>query len=704
MTSGRWMRTRIVACGVVFGGLFVAVARRAVDLQVRQADHLRAMAEEQYLREIELPPRRGRILDRNGAELASTADVDSIYCNPRRLPDAHVAAHRLAQALGMDRRELEKKLTQRRFFAWVKRKVTPDEVAAVKALDLPGMAFTHEPRRFYPNRTLAATVMGHAGSDGDGLDGVELALDRRLRGSTSSVQGIRDALGRDLAVEGTSDAPTGVGSDVVLTIDRYLTFITERAIADGAARHHAKGVVSIVMDPQSGEILAMASEPTYNPNDPTGAALAGARNRAITDTYEPGSTMKTFTIASALDAGVVTPEDRFDCMMGRMMVGKYSIHDTHPHGVLTVAEVFRFSSNIGATKIARRLGREAFADALERFGFGRPTGIGLPGERAGVVRPVEKWGDIGFANVAFGQGIAVTPLQMVAGLSAIAAGGLYHQPRIVARVVQADGVAEPPPQAAERRVMSEPAARAMLRIMRGVTEAGGTARQAAIDGYAVAGKTGTAQKVSNGHYDPDKWVSSFIGVVPADDPRLAVIVAVDEPQGGHLGGAVAAPIFKEIAEQALRYLHVPPAPHAVAPAAAGGRSREAWRRARAVAAPAVAAAEGDDGGADLPATDLPVEAGVVDALGDDPALAEEWDQVAGTEGGRRTGPAAVPVLVPNFAGMSVGQAIRAARKSGVELAFDDTTGAATGVAIRQKPAPGPAARGVLCRVAFGRRE
>jgi cell division protein FtsI (penicillin-binding protein 3) len=697
MTSGRWLRVRIVTCGVVFGGLFAAVGRRAYDLQVRQADHLRAMAEEQYLREIELPPRRGRILDRNGAELASTADVDSIYCNPRRLPDARVAARRLAQALGLERRDLEKKLSQHRFFAWIKRKVTPDEVAAVKALALPGIAFTREPRRFYPNRTLAATVMGHAGSDGDGLDGVELALDRRLRGSTSSVQGIRDALGRDLAVEGTPDAPTGVGSDVVLTIDRYLTFITERAIADGAAQHHAKGVVSIMMDPQNGEILAMASEPTYNPNDPTSAAIAGARNRAITDTYEPGSTMKTFTIASALDAGVVTPEDRFDCMMGRMMVGKYSIHDTHPHGVLTVAEVFKFSSNIGATKIARRLGREAFADALERFGFGRPTGIGLPGERAGVVRPVEKWGDIGFANVSFGQGIAVTPLQMISGLGAIAAGGVYHQPRIVARVVQADGTVEPPaPAAPERRVMSETAARAMLRIMRGVTEPGGTARQAAIDGYAVAGKTGTAQKVSNGHYDPDKWVSSFIGVVPADEPRLAIIVAVDEPQGGHLGGAVAAPIFKEIAEQALRYLHVPPAPVAAAP----GRAREAPAHARAGAVPSVAAADGDD----APATDLPVEVGAPDALGDDAPLADEWDEVAGAEGGRREGAAATPVLVPNFTGMSMGEAIRVARKSGVELAFDDGAGSTTGVAVRQKPAPGPAARGVLCRVAFGRRE
>jgi cell division protein FtsI (penicillin-binding protein 3) len=688
MTAARWMRIRILACGLVFAGLFAAVGRRAFTLQVREADRLRAMAEEQYLREIELPPRRGRILDRNGAELASTADVDSIYCNPRRLPDPHLAARKLAQVLGLDKHELEKKLLQRRFFAWVKRKVTPDEVAAVKALGLPGMSFTREPRRFYPNRALAATVMGHAGTDGGGLDGVELALDSALRGSGSSVQGIRDALGRDLVVEGTPDAAPGVGSDVVLTLDRYLTFITEKAIADGAEQHHAKAAVSIMLDPRTGEVLAMASVPSYNPNDPQGALEAGARNRAVTDAYEPGSTMKTFTIAAALDAGAVTPDDRFDCNMGRMMVGKYAIHDTHPHGVLTVAEVFKFSSNIGATKIARRLGREPLAEALQRFGFGRPTGIGLPGERAGLVRPVEKWGDIGFANVSFGQGITVTPLQIAAGVGAIASGGIYRQPRIVSRVVGPDATVETPAVQPDRRVMSVVAAGAMMRIMRGVTEAGGTAKQAAIDGYAVAGKTGTAQKVSNGHYDPEKYVASFIGVVPASDPRLVILVTLDEPQGGHMGGAVAAPIFKEIAEQALRYLHIPPS-EALASAVTRREGRGAAR---------------DDTTNDAPATDAPVDAEAADPQADDPGLAAEWNEVAGTEGGRQAGAVEPPVLVPDFSGMTMGEAIRAARRSGVELAFDDAAGVATGVALRQKPGPGPAARGVQCRVAFGRPE
>jgi cell division protein FtsI (penicillin-binding protein 3) len=695
----RWTRVRIAVCGAVLIVLFGAVGVRAFNLQVRDADRLRAMAEEQYLREIELPPRRGRIMDRNGAELASTADVDSIYCNPRQLPDPRDAARRLSRALGIERAELERKLGQRRFFAWVKRRVTPDEVTAVKALGLPGVAFTREPRRFYPNRTLAATVMGHAGSEGNGLDGVELALDKQLRGTSSSVQGMRDALGRDIAVEGAADGPNTAGSDVVLTIDRYLTFITERALATGAAAHHAKGAVAIMMDPQTGEVLAMASVPTYNPNDPATAGESGARNRAITDAYEPGSTMKTFTLAAALEAGVVKPDDRFDCLMGRMMVGKYTIHDTHPHGVLTVSEVFKFSSNIGATKIARKLGREQFAEALEGFGFGRPTGIVLPGERAGIVRPVAKWGDIGFANVAFGQGLTVTPLQMLAGVSAIAGGGVYRQPRIVARIVQADGTIDMPPLAPERRVMAPAAARSMLAIMRGVTEQGGTAKQAAIEGYTVGGKTGTAQKVANGHYDPDRWVSSFVGVVPAENPRLAIIIVVDEPQGGHLGGAVAAPIFHEIAEQALRYLHIAPTVTVAARGKEAGKGAPGDKQA-----PGGAGADADDVAANEgTATELPLDD---ESLGDDPALAEAWDEIAGAEAGRadRRAAAAERLVVPDFTGMSLGQAIRAARRSGVELAFDDPDGRATGVALRQRPAPGPAPRGVVCRVAFGRRE
>ena len=711
-TISRWTKVRIAVFGVGFALLFGAVGRRAYSLQVGgESDRLRDKAEEQYVREIELPPRRGRILDRNGAELASTADVDSIYCNPRRLPDVPGAARKLARVLGLDWKELAQRLGQKKFFAWVKRKVTPEEVEAVKALELPGLAYTREPRRFYPNRGLAATVMGHSGADGRGQEGVELAFDRYLRGQTASLQGVRDALGRELFVDGMGEAAGDAGSDVVLTIDRYLTFVTERAIEEAQALHHAKAVIAVVMDPQTGELLAIASTPSYNPNDPSSAAEHGARDRAITDAFEPGSTMKTFTIASALDAGVVRPTDSFDCMMGRMMVGKYTIHDTHPHGPLTVAEIFKFSSNIGATKIARRLGKERLAEAFGRFGFGHPTGLGLPGERSGMLRPVEKWGDIGFANVSFGQGVTATPLQIVSGLAAIAAGGVYHPPRIVARVVRPDGSAEPLPDRPAVRVISERAARLMTGIMLGVTEQGGTARAAAIDGYPVAGKTGTAQKVSGGHYDSSKWVSSFIGFAPAEQPRVAIAVMVDEPQGGHLGGAVAAPVFKEIAEQALRYLHVPPQPQAIA-ARAGDRTKPAAKvsdrggRSRS--------ADADDGADDeLPGSDV---AELRDADLDDgeeaavaaapaPILAAMPDGEQDGDGDGEDGDGAPPALItiPNFRGLTIAAALRAARQNGVQLAFDEDR-APMGVALTQVPGPGPATRGAICRVSFGRPE
>ena len=704
----RWTKVRIAVFGVGFALLFGAVGRRAYSLQVGgESDRLRDKAEEQYVREIELPPRRGRILDRNGAELASTADVDSIYCNPRRLPDVPGAARKLARVLGLDWKDLAQRLGQKKFFAWVKRKVTPEEVEAVKALQLPGLAYTREPRRFYPNRGLAATVMGHSGADGRGQEGVELAFDRYLRGQTSSLQGVRDALGRELFVDGMGETAGDAGSDVVLTIDRYLTFVTERAIEEAQALHHAKAVIAVVMDPQTGELLAIASTPSYNPNDPSSAAEHGARDRAITDAFEPGSTMKTFTIASALDAGVVRPTDSFDCMMGRMMVGKYTIHDTHPHGALTVAEIFKFSSNIGATKIARRLGKERLAEAFGRFGFGHATGLGLPGERSGMLRPLEKWGEIGFANVSFGQGITATPLQIVSGLASIASGGVYHPPRIVARVVRPDGTTEPLPERPAVRVISERAARQMTGIMVGVTEQGGTARAAAIDGYPVAGKTGTAQKVSGGHYDSSKWVSSFIGFAPAEQPRVAIAVMVDEPQGGHLGGAVAAPVFKEIAEQALRYLHVPPQGQPVASKTADRAKAEASARTKGRSRAAQADDVADD---ELPGSDVAElrdadlddgEEGPVAPAAPAGILAAVPDGADEEQGGDGALPA--QITIPNFRGLTIAAALRAARQSGVQLAFDEDR-PPMGVAQAQAPGPGLAPRGAVCRVSFGRAE
>ncbi len=657
----KWTKIRIALCGVVLLALGGLVLRRGVQLQVHESAQLREWAERNYLKEIELAPRRGRVLDRNGAELASTVDFDSVYCNPRQLPAD--AAPKLAKALGVAQGDVDKIVAQRKYFAWLRRRVTPEQSAAVQALKLPGVGVRREPGRVYPNRELGATVLGHASIDGQGLEGVELAYDKLLRGAGVQVVGLRDSYGRELLVDGMIDSAAAAGHDVVLSVDKYLTYVTEAALAGAVKKHSAKAGVAVVMDPRTGEILALASVPTYDPSDPKDASARGARNRAITDEFEPGSTMKTFTFAAALDAGKVRPDEHFDCQMGRMTVGKHTIRDDHPKGILTAAEVFKHSSNVGSVKIARRIGKEALFQALSRFGFGKRTGIGLQGERSGILRPVSRWGEIEFATHAFGQGLTVTPLQLVAGFAAIASGGVYHPPRLVTGVVQPGGQQEEQPRRGTTRVMSESAARTLLGIMQGVTSEGGTATKAAIDGYPVAGKTGTAQKVVNGRYDPDKYVASFIGIVPADRPRLVIGVMIDEPQPIHYGGVVAAPVFKEIGEAGLRYLSVRPSVP------------------MALKKPEAKPAEEDV--AEGLGSDLPLE--VAQVLHDDGDGGEAIAQDDAKE----------KVSVPNFAGMSIGEAIRAARRAGVEVVPDGS-----GVAVAQSPAPGPGPRGSLCRVSF----
>jgi cell division protein FtsI (penicillin-binding protein 3) len=678
-----WTKVRIALFGVALLGLACLVGRRAVQLQVRESPQLREWAENNYLREIEIAPRRGRILDHRGNELASTAELDSVFCNPRQLAYVSGAAAKLAPVLHLDARELEKTLESRQshYFAWVKRRVTPEEAKAALALGLPGVGTRREPRRVYPNGALAATVMGHAGLDGKGLEGVELGFDRTLRGTGMEFVGVHDRLGRDLLVDGVVDASSSAGRDLVLSLDRYLTYETERVLAETVHKHGAKAGMSVMIDPHTGDILAMASVPTYNPNDPADAAKRGARNRTISDAFEPGSTLKIFTFAAALDAGKVRPEDRFDCQMGNLVIGRFHIRDDHPKGILTAAEVLKYSSNIGTIKIARRIGKQALWSALDRFGFGKPTYVGLPGERHGILRPFSRWGEIEFATHAFGQGLTVTPLQLAAGFAAIADYGMYHPPRLALYFVGPDGRHEaferPSDAPTDHRVISEAAARTLLAMMQGVTE-GGTAKAAAIPGYPVAGKTGTAQKVTNGRYDPSKYLASFVGIVPADKPRLVIAVMIDEPQGKHYGGLVAAPAFKEIAEAALRYLGVAPSE----PVA----SKEKTPRKAATQAEV----ESDGLGIDEP-TPVLVDGDQTESTeqvaGGEP---EDWQTWETTEEG-------VTIAIPDFSGMSIGEAVRTAHRAGVEL---DPSG--SGLAVGQSPRPGPGSPGTVCRVAFQR--
>jgi cell division protein FtsI (penicillin-binding protein 3) len=607
-------------------------------------------------------PRRGRILDRNGDELASTVDFDSIYCNPRQLASLPGAAERLAEALAMETGEVERILGQPRYFAWLRRKATPEQRDAALALKLPGVGARKEPGRVYPKGGLAATLLGYTSVDGRGLEGLELGFDQTLRGSGVQVPTIRDSYGRALMVEGLVDTSAVAGQDLVLALDKYLTYITESALAEAVEKNHAKAGVAVVMDPRTGEVLALANVPTYDPNDPRDATAREARNRAVTDQFEPGSVMKTFTFAAALDAGKLRPEDQFDCQMGAMAIGKYVIHDDHKLGVLSAADVFKHSSNIGTVKIARRIGKEALYDTLVRFGFGRRPGLGLPGESAGTLHPVRRWGEIEFATHAFGHGLTVTPLQLVSGFAAVASGGVYHPPRLALRTVQPDGHEEPLPGGEPRqpeRIISERAARSLLKIMERVTDKDATGKLALIDGYPVAGKTGTALKVVGGRYDYQKYVASFVGIVPANDPRLVIGVMVDEPQPVHFGGLVSAPVFKEIAEAALRYLGVPPS-----------TPLTAKREPETVVKVSLEDELREGAGGDLPALIVEGEASAGEAE------AEE-------------------VTVPSFLGMSIAEAIRAARQAGVELVPEGS-----GVAIAQVPAAGGHPRGSVCRVSF----
>jgi cell division protein FtsI (penicillin-binding protein 3) len=661
------------------------------------------MAEEQYLKEIEVGIHRGTILDRHGAVLAQSVEVDSVYANPRQVSgDVRELSRRLARDLSLRGEDLQAKLQQRKYFTWIKRRVSREEAQGVQALGVPGLGLTTEPRRFYPNQELAGPLIGHAGVDGRGLDGIELGLDQYLRGERRTVSGVRDALGRELFVTGMPDPRTSAANDVVLTIDKFIQYAAERALAEGMQKQRAKAGTVVVLDPKTGQILALASRPGLDPNRPGAARDAGARNRAVTDPYEPGSTMKVFSVSAALDAGVVKPTDTWHCENGRMKIGKYTIHDAHPHGVLSTAEVIQKSSNIGATKIARRLGKERLHEYLLNFGFGKPTGVGLPGERAGRVRRPERWGDIGLATISFGQGITATPLQMLSALAAVGNGGMLQPPTVVLKVRDAAGRTVYAPRPEPRRVMRPEAARAMVDMLKLATKKGGTATQAAVPGFEVGGKTGTAQKVdgATGHYSRDKVIASFMGLVPADDPKLAIMVIVDEPGADHYGGLVAGPIFKRLAEEALRYLGATANEALVAGTPEGrGPTEEAFgaaelvpeRDAPAAPPPPAPPAAAPEEAADLPAADDTDESNDMALSGaaesqPRPPAAARYEVAPGEEDLTK---------VPDFGGFSVGQALRVAREAGLRL---DVRG--SGRARSQSVLPGPAPRGARVQVTF----
>ena len=564
---------RMIVAGGIFTVLFALVALRALDLAVLRGPALARLAAMQHHQRIELLPHRGPIVDRSGDPLALSVDVPSIYVRPRELraagADARLPA--LATALHMPPRALRAKLASSQPFVWLKRQALPREAETVARLELPGVYTVTEGRRFYPHGNLAAHVLGFVGVDPQGLEGLEQRYDRVIRGEAQYLEFDRDARGREMFTGGVGAAPDQ-GNRLELTLDAAIQEATERELQSGVAAARAVGGAAVVLDPATGEVLALANVPTYNPNEPGDAAdkrwRDRVRNRAITDPYEPGSTFKAVLAAAAIEEHLVTPGELFFCEHGRFQAGGRTIHDAHPYGWLSFAEVIQFSSNIGATKVGERLGRDRYHRYLRAFGFGNRTGIELPGETPGIMRPVESWSRIDLATLSFGQGVSVTPLQMSTAFAAIANGGTLLRPYVVRRIVAPGGevVLENEPTAV-RRVISTRSARTTTELLRRVVEEeGGTGTKARLEEFPVAGKTGTAQKVdpTTGGYS-SKRIGSFAGFVPADEPRAVILVLIDEPSTSSYGGVVAAPVFRAIAAAVLKRLGVePPAPTVVA--------------------------------------------------------------------------------------------------------------------------------------------
>ncbi len=611
---------------LVLGGLGLLWAfgllARAYYLQIEQGPKLAQLAVRQHTAKVTLRARRGNILDRNGVELAISLPVESVFAQPALVGDKTAAAKALGKILGGDYRALRRRLLESgRSFVWVGRQVEAEKIAKIRALDLSGIGFIEESRRYYPGGELAGHVLGFAGIDSVGLEGAEHSFDGYLRGNAEEIIGDRDARGRAILAEGLAPLDRLRGDNVTLTLDARLQHIAERELAAGREAAGAKAGSAIVMDPATGEILALAAEPRYDPNRFEKFTSAEFRDRAVTDLFEPGSTMKMFLMAAGMDAGAISPDDIFFCENGGYQVYDRTFHDTSPHGWLTASSILRVSSNIGAIKVAERVGGKTYYDYLSRFGFGRRTGVGLLGEAEGILPPPRKWSGVTLPSLAFGQGLGVTPLQLLTAASSLANGGVLLKPRILKEVRDADGrVLKTTVPEVMGRTVKEKTARQVLAMLRGVVSEEGTGRNAEVPGYTVAGKTGTAQKVDrrSGGYSDEARVVSFLGLAPASNPRLVVLVLLDEPEEKVTGGAVAAPIFARILTQALAYLEVPPdAPLAaldVPPVSTqdAGTMQKAlyWTRPEGPPLRLAGARAGSPGGAGSPAEVIPTLVGL----------------------------------------------------------------------------------------------
>ena len=651
------MKFRIATLLAFFLVLFIALASRAFQLQILSGKELKALAEKQHTQTLLLQPERGIIFDRNGEKMAATIMTDSVCADPSKIDNPGEVAGRLAVILETDKTVLQKKLSGTKNFCWLARRIAPEQANLVQELDVDGIFIIKEPKRYYPSGELAGHLIGFVGMDATGLEGLELRYDRYLKGAPEKLIWTRDAKGKRLYPR--VERPETVQKEnynLILTIDNRIQHLVESHLKAAVKDKGAKGGFAIVMDPRTGEILALANELGFDPNHFSTADSATGKNRAITDCFDPGSTFKPFLAAAALEEGAVKETDLFNCENGNYAIADRVFHEAQSkrYGALSVHDILKYSSNIGAIKISEKLGKEKFYQYIRKFGFGAKTGIDLPGEVSGLLRPVEKWTRVDAATVAFGQGISVTAIQLITALSSVANQGVLMKPFIVRGLMDRKGnLVQAYHPTVVRRVISPETAKRLTAILTDVVGMeDGTGKRAGIVNVAVAGKTGTSQKFDFARrvYSTERVKTSFIGFFPAEDPQIAILVSLDEPQRDRWGGVAAAPVFKNIGEQLLTCFKT------------------------------------NIRGNPAPEEEMPLSDDMKVRLASAPAPLMD-----------RTGVETDDTVVPNFRGMTIREVLKKSKKKGIEVRV-----VGSGWATAQQPAAGvPAPEDRLCTVTFG---
>ncbi|MFA4916349.1 MAG: penicillin-binding transpeptidase domain-containing protein [Syntrophales bacterium] len=640
---GKWLKFRIVSLVVFFLILFIALLSRALQLQVFSCKTLKQRAENQHVVTLSLLPERGIIFDRNGEKLAASIRADSVCAAPVKVKNPRGVAEQIASLLRMDRDTVLKKISGNKKFCWLARKINPAQAVAVDKLNIDGIFLIKEPKRFYPNGELAGHLLGFVGVDSNGLAGLEHGYNSYLEGTPEKLTWARDAKGRKLfpRVEKSVTAEDK-GYNLILTIDSRIQYLVESQLREAIREREAKGGYAIVMDPKTGEILALADGQPFDPNKHT---FSKVKNGAISDCFDPGSTFKPFLVAGALEEGVIRESDKLNCENGRYVVGGKVIHEAQrkKHNMLSLHDAIKYSSNIGAVKVSEILGKEKFYKYIEKFGFGSKTGIDLPGESTGILRPLHNWTNVDAATIAFGQGISVTAIQLIRALAAIANDGVLMQPYVVRGLVDNKGqIVKVNRPTVVRRVISPDTAKRLTAILTDVVgDEDGTGKNARITNVSVAGKTGTSQKFDfiRKVYSSERVRTSFMGFFPAEDPQVVILIVLDEPQKGKWGGVAAAPVFKNIGEQIITTCFK--------------------TNIREVSPPVPVLGEEKIGGK--------VKLVSTEEMIMENAVAEDVDEE----------------VMPDFRGMTIREALKQSKKRGIEL---NVTG--SGWAVSQEPSPG----------------